>query len=593
MLAALAFCCCSQISKDTALAVSSSDSGFSFEKNGGTRYLRIVSGRDWYVRSQPDWLVLDLLKGNGSSSPRTVSMQVNPNSGMPRTGEIVFSDNLTQVTISVTQQGGDVAPDKEDGTLENPYIVSEYISAGKPIGKTDIFIRGVIDEVKTGFEAGLGVASFYLADDLGWDVRLTCSKCLYLGNIPWVSGQTDIKKGDNIILCIRTDGSAYIYSLNGKIEDGGAEDPTDYDSAPSLTISAFIAAAKTDSYFKLTGVVSSFDTKSFEMTLTDATGSIYVYNVLNHSEWEGLIYDNGIITLSGKYHYYAGKRISEVIDAHIISFSPAGSINEPISVTVAGFRAAAVSETQSYRLHGRISRLENNVYGNFDLTDDTGTVFVYGLTATNLGFGNSNDKSFASLRLAEGDEIIIIGFRADYNGQTEAKYSYFVEKTGSLPPQQDEPVTPTGELEGEPTVTVDFRKPFADLPQSNNTGINDGVYVWSGYTFTVHAADRFYQGQTSNVYYLLLGKQYSYIQLPVISGKALYGIRFHTAPQASENVILDIGKVGGDRLTVNDSKLKKDTEYEWVIPGEPGVAYELLVANAYNAQIQYFSLYYK
>lgn len=372
---------------------------------------------------------------------------------------------------------------------------------------------------------------------------------------------------------------------------GGDETPdTDYANAPELTITAFVSAAQTEKYYKLTGIVSSFNPNTFEMTLTDDTASIYVYDIVNKTDWENKIFNNGIITLAGKYHYYAGKRIDEVVDAYILSFIPAGSTNDPIPVTMAEFKAAPVSDSQPYQLAGRISNIINTVYGNFDLSDNTGTAFVYGLTAVNLGYGTANDKSFSSLHLKEGDEIIIVGFRSEYNGQIEAKYSYFIEKTGSSGPGDD---PNPGNLEGEPTLTVDFRTPLSELPQSNSEGLTDGSYIWNGYPFTLHATNKFYQGRNGNVYYLLIGKQGSYIQLPVIAGKALYGVRFQTAPQASENVIIDIARTDGTRMMINDSKLKKNTEYAWEIPGDEGVAYEILIATDYNAQFEYISLYYK
>ena len=73
--------------------------------------------------------------------------------------------------------------------------------------------------------------------------------------------------------------------------------------------------------------------------------------------------------------------------------------------TIEDFLAASESEDVYYELTGRMSNITNTTYGNFDLTDATGTVYVYGLTAT---MQISNDKSFASLGLAEGDVITIL-----------------------------------------------------------------------------------------------------------------------------------------------------------------------------------------
>ncbi|MBO4264018.1 MAG: BACON domain-containing protein [Bacteroidales bacterium] len=585
--------CCNKQHKGTYLDICADEAGLAFEQGGGIRQLRIASSREWNVCSQPDWLVLDFLRGSGT--PQTLSLQVNPNRGKARTGEVVFSNQDTEVLVTVTQKGMDL-PVEEAGTLANPFSVAGFLSYIREHGNTEspeaLYVTGIVVAVETAFSAGNGYAAFYLADtEENGAERFYCSHAAYLGNTSWVTGNTDIRQGDAVVFCGGTDGSGYLYSLNGKTDDIGGDVSSDYAHAPAATIAAFIAAARTDAYYKLTGTVSSLNTDTFEMTLTDETGSIYVYSVVNMAEWTGKVYDNGTITLSGKYHYYAGKRIDEVVDAYILSFVPAGSAKAPLPVTAAEFKAAPVSDDQPYRLSGKVSNIENTIYGNIDLTDETGTVYVYGLTASNLGYGNANDKSFATLGLALGDEIVIVGFRADYNGQAEAKYSYFVEKTGSSPPGGNEP--PGDDPAGEPTMTADFRKPLPELPQSSSAALADGTYTWDTYPFTLHATEKFYQGQNGDTYYLLLGKQYAYIQLPVLPGKALKGIRFLTAPQASENIIIDIATTNGVRLMVNDNKLRKGTEYFWSIPGEVGMAYEILLTNKYNAQFQYISLFYE
>ena len=81
------------------------------------------------------------------------------------------------------------------------------------------------------------------------------------------------------------------------------------------------------------------------------------------------------------------------------------------AVTVADFLAAPEG-TALYELTGIVKNLANTTYGNFDLVDATGSVYVYGLTGA--GAVGSNDKSFASLGINEGDVVTIIGTRTSY-----------------------------------------------------------------------------------------------------------------------------------------------------------------------------------
>ena len=81
------------------------------------------------------------------------------------------------------------------------------------------------------------------------------------------------------------------------------------------------------------------------------------------------------------------------------------------AVTVADFLAAEEG-TALYELTGIVKNLANTTYGNFDLVDATGSVYVYGLTGN--GAIGSNDKTFANLGINEGDVITIIGTRTSY-----------------------------------------------------------------------------------------------------------------------------------------------------------------------------------
>ena len=86
------------------------------------------------------------------------------------------------------------------------------------------------------------------------------------------------------------------------------------------------------------------------------------------------------------------------------------------AVTVAEFLAAAEG-TSLYELTGVVKNIKNTIYGNFDLVDATGSVYVYGLT--NNGAVGSNDKTFASLGINEGDKVTIVGTRTSYNGTAQ------------------------------------------------------------------------------------------------------------------------------------------------------------------------------
>ena len=110
------------------------------------------------------------------------------------------------------------------------------------------------------------------------------------------------------------------------------------------------------------------------------------------------------------------------------NFDKASGPAEVIAATVQEFLDAPVSTDQWYQLTGTVSNITSTTYGNFDLTDDTGTVYVYGLTKTKV---EKNDKSFADLDVKAGDKVTIISLRSEHEGTPEAGGSvpaYLVSK---------------------------------------------------------------------------------------------------------------------------------------------------------------------
>ena len=120
--------------------------------------------------------------------------------------------------------------------------------------------------------------------------------------------------------------------------------------------------------------------------------------------------------------YTEGEVTAETKYTITVNEAPAG----PIVATIAEFLAAEDSETVWYQLTGTISNIVNTTYGNFDLTDETGTVYVYGLKKSE----DAGNKTFSELGLKEGDTVTLIGNRDTYvnNGseKDEVTNAYYV-----------------------------------------------------------------------------------------------------------------------------------------------------------------------
>ena len=212
------------------------------------------------------------------------------------------------------------------------------------------------------------------------------------------------------------------FTAGGSTGGGSATAP---ESKGKKTVEEFIAAADTQNYYELTGTVSGFNPTYCSFDLTDATGKIYVYSVLDASkaEWTSKISNGGTITIYGKYLYYEQKSQHEVVDAHIVSFEGDGSgsvdSGKPetlIKATVAEFLAAEESSSVWYELTGEIISIAKQDYGNFTIKDATGEIYIYGMTSKWVG---SNDKSFSQIGLKVGDTVTLGTLRGSYNGQPQ------------------------------------------------------------------------------------------------------------------------------------------------------------------------------
>ena len=212
------------------------------------------------------------------------------------------------------------------------------------------------------------------------------------------------------------------------------EEATPQTEVTEVTCAEFIKTDGTTEYI-ISGKVTNVNTNYKYAYINDGTAEVEVYQPTNWEEFADKITVGSTLKAQGVYSQYtnaSGKTYDELV-GKILSVEE-GEVPQPQevkTVTIAEFNAAEESSTQPYKLTGTIGGTINTQYGNFDLTDDTGTVYVYGLTATDLGYGAKNDQSFASLNLAEGDVITIIGYRGSYSGKIEVVYAYFVEKVGT------------------------------------------------------------------------------------------------------------------------------------------------------------------
>ena len=426
----------------------------------------------------------------------TVTALANSSNDRTASFRVKTDFDYKTINVSQKGAKGEDTTDKPsgDGTKDNPYNPAGVVAYVNTLtADTDspnvVYVTGKISEVTTTYEASgtYGNATFYISEDGSKTLtQFYVFQTYYLGNKKWKSGQTDVKVGDSVTICGKvvnykgktpeTVGKAgsYVCTLNGTTEygDGGGDQPEAKGKGtledpfnPSAAANAVADLTWTDSknyqttdnvYVK--GKISriaengtyteggTYGNASFYIVEEGTDFEFYVFRALylgnkRYASGQTDIKVGDEVIIYGKLmNYHGNTPETEAGSCYLYSLNdetgggdqPGGDTEEVKTATIAEFLAAPDSKTQPYKLTGKVSNIKSDVYGNFDLTDASGTVYVYGLVSKDLGGydqnKNKNDKSFASIGIKEGDEITIIGYRETY---TPKEGDPVIEVTGS------------------------------------------------------------------------------------------------------------------------------------------------------------------
>lgn len=382
--------------------------------------------------------------------------------------------------------GGDGDTTKTDTTSYEVITVAqalEIANALEPKASTDksYELRGKVTGVYTDAEklVDYGNINFELTDATGF---IGCYYINYLNNEKFTSADQILNVGDSVVLISPLknyvkDETTTPEAANGYlkviVKAGSTIDPADLDgdgtraNPYSATDVMALANSKTGNFWVKAYIVGQIAGKAisgaefaapFTPSATDvtygtnlivaasATETDYnkcvpvalptgaIRNALNLPENPDMLGKEVLIYGSlEKYFSVAGIKSPSYVEVGEtkIGIDPDVEQVEPEAkvATIAEFIAAPESTTDYYELTGTIGGSINATYGNFDLTDETGTVYVYGLTKAFIAVGSTtNDKSYGSLGLKAGDNITLRGFRGSYQNKIEVMGAYFVKK---------------------------------------------------------------------------------------------------------------------------------------------------------------------
>ena len=293
-------------------------------------------------------------------------------------------------------------------------------------------------------------------------------------------------------------------------EDSGSDEPEQPAEVKKVSVLEFLNAAEDDTVYELTGEITSVTNETYgNFYLKDSTGEVLIYGLCSPTGetkyWaaSGTKVGDTITVQTVRTSYNGTPQGKNAIFVSLVAGSGDVTPEQPAEVkkvSVLEFLNAAEGDT-IYELTGVIENVANTYYGNFDLVDATGRVYVYGI------YDENGEKVFTSLGLKAGDTLTIRGVRTSYNDEPQMGNGVYVSHVAGAEVEQPE---------NEATLS------FADV--ANRTSYTTEQQVWeqNGITLTNNKGE-----STSNVGdYSAPARFYKSSNLKVETEKAMTKIVF-------------------------------------------------------------------
>ena len=286
-----------------------------------------------------------------------------------------------------------------------------------------------------------------------FDAKLTCKGDGVTVNIPeeakaWLS-----------VVGIKTSGSTATITFNAAQNEGGdrttdltfltSSEGKDYTASASVTQKGAIIACTVKEFneaevgttvYRLSGIIGKVDDASKgNFHFQDFSGETYAYKATNIADYSGIKVGD-IVTITGTRGQF-GETI-ELMNGVIEDVKSVTTMTAAEAIALADDDA---SDPKNYfMLTGKVTngsasghKFDLKTYGNFDLVDESGAAYVYGVST---GW-NGETKKFGTLGVEEGDIITIVGYKTSYtsSGKTtdEIVGMYVSHEKGETPEEPD------------------------------------------------------------------------------------------------------------------------------------------------------------
>ncbi len=416
ILAMLSFAGCEMLAGLGEL-IQVGETEFEFGAEGGEDTFTLVALDSWDISVDEDWLEVDPYYGEAALEPVEITITVGENrTDRNRTAVITVAVGDAERLLTVTQaagKGDDPTDDPSDDPSEPSVVEMPIAEVYNLENGAEVIVKGtVVARYERGFMISDGVDNLLIFEGyesagtaIGSQVTVQAVKTVY-------NGQAQLQNPTSI-------------EVTGKVNVTYPEPKVYTQENMSELIGGTVPV-----YIRYTGDVGFVTIKS---STTDKTWREYDFRFLDNLKarirypepWVNEALDDiggESVTVTG---YFIGSSKASYTDLGEVSLINTMAVDvvqnvveqpdEPVRATVAEFISAPVGDGK-YILTGTVTNLVNSTYGNFTLVDETGSVFVYGLTATQVA---SNDKSFKTLGIEAGDIVTLVGTRTEHGGVPE------------------------------------------------------------------------------------------------------------------------------------------------------------------------------
>ena len=391
-------------------------SELTFEKEGGAQTITVTATRDWIASTDEDWVSVQPKSGKASKEAVSVEITVLENTGVDREGAVEFSIGFDTKTLTINQKGSGSAADlivysndfdkeaatKTYGTSGSswPYLdqfegwknatgtgagSEAYAYSGMSVrnnsnsnGDHSDYEGSGTNNMLFGTSAYFSVTGIALSSNVNYTLSFGSEKFLK-------DGDSNFKHSEFHVY-ISNDGKKWV-ELEYSFPDGDKKGRWDLASS---TFTVPSGTSQLGIYIK-TDVASAYRLDDLKLSVASAAGTAIDFS-------KGTEIENG-----GDTDYTKAEQ-----------------------KTVKDFIAAAAT-SKYYRLKGKVSGF-NSQYCRFDLTDETGTIYVYSV----------DNKSDWSSKIKDGGTVELAGKYKQYNSKDEVVNAYIISfEEGSSDPAKE------------------------------------------------------------------------------------------------------------------------------------------------------------